>query len=115
MTSRHEVQTFLNDFFTKYRTFDIIFLDERKKNTLALLDLELTPAKRKQIIESIKVEDFSQGPLDDKLYGIASLWVFGKFVNKTEVYIKISLGRFDSKVICISFHRAEHPMRYPFK
>jgi hypothetical protein len=36
-------------------------------------------------------------------------------VNNTEVYIKISMGLYNSQVICISFHDAEHPMNYPFK
>ena len=43
------------------------------------------------------------------------MWVFGKSVKNTEVYIKISLGRTDHPVICISFHPAEHNLTYPFK
>lgn len=115
MASKDDVQQFLNEFFIKYKVFGILFRDLRQKNTGALLTLEISPVKRKEIIESLKVQDYSEGPLDDKLYGIASMWVFGTVVNSTEVYIKISLGAFGSSVICISFHDAEYAMAYPFK
>jgi hypothetical protein len=115
VATRDDVQQFLNDFFVKYKVFGILFRDFRQKNSRALLTLEISPIKRKEIIESLKVEDYSEGPLDDNLYGIASMWVFGTIVNEIEVYIKISLGAFSSQVICISFHDAEHAMSYPFK
>ena len=115
MAVRDEVQEFLNEFFAKYKVFGILFRHYRQKNSRALLTLEISPNKRREIIESLKVEDYSEGPLDDNLYGIASMWVFGIMVRKTEVYVKISLGAFGSQVICISFHDAEHAMSYPFK
>jgi len=43
------------------------------------------------------------------------MWVFGKMVRGTEVYIKITMGTFNNSVICISFHLAEHPLKYPLK
>lgn len=115
MIARQNVQTFLDDFFTKYRVFNILFNDYRKKNSTALLNLEISTAQRKAIIESIVVKDYCQGPLDDNLYGISSMWVFGKIYKDKEIYIKISLGRFNSSVICISFHEAEHKLEYSFK
>jgi hypothetical protein len=115
MLSNQEVEVFLKEFKVKMSVFNILFRDERMKNTQALLRMELTPDARKKIIESIEVPDYCEGPLDDSLYGIASLWVFGKTVKKREVYIKISLGRPNNRVICISFHDSEKPMTYPFK
>lgn len=115
MTAREDIQRFLQDFFVKFKVFGILFRDSRQKNSKALLTLEISTNKRKEIIESLKIEDYSEGPLDDKLYGIASMWVFGKTVNGVEIYIKISTGSIGSPVICISFHDAEHAMSYPFK
>ena len=43
------------------------------------------------------------------------MWVFGKDFNGNEIYIKIALGVQDKNTICISFHKAEHKMNYPFK
>jgi hypothetical protein len=42
-------------------------------------------------------------------------WVFGKDVKGREIYIKIMLGAKNSQTICISFHIAEHPLKYPLK
>ena len=43
------------------------------------------------------------------------MWVFGKDVRGREIYIKIALGMQGGQTICISFHIAEHPLKYPFK
>lgn len=110
-----EVELFLKAFQQKLRVFEILFRDDRGKNQQALAELEITRAMRRQVIEPIEKQDYSEGPLDDNLYGIGSMWVFGKAVKQSEVYIKISMGLPGSQVICISFHIAEKPMRYPFK
>lgn len=115
MSSKEEVRTFLAEFTAKLRVFNILYRDERGKNSKALLELEITPANRRKIIEALEVSDYSEGPLDDTLYNIAPMWVFGKLVKRKEIYIKISMGRPNTNVICISFHLAEKPMVYPFK
>jgi len=115
MTTESEVRQFLNEFHQKLQVFEILFWDERGKNQKALAQLEITRIKRRQLIEQLEKQDYCEGPLEDKLYGMTSLWVFGKKVNQMEVYIKISKGWSGSQVICISFHVAEKPMIYPFK
>jgi len=115
MASKDQVIQYLNEFFIKYRTFDIIFRDERGKNNFALLELEITPLQRRKIIETLSWEDYCEGPLEDTLYRVAEMWVFGKTYKKKEIYIKISLGSPNSRVLCISFHVAEYPMKYVFR
>ena len=116
MITKQEVETYLNDFKIKMKVFQILFRDERMTNTQSLLLLEMTPDARKKVLNSLTFEDYSEGPLTDTLYGIASIWVFGKNVKKgTEIYIKISMGRPNDRVICISFHKSKHSMTYPFK
>lgn len=115
MADLKEVEAFLKEFHDKMKFWNIFFRDERGKNAQALVDLELTPNSRKEIIESIVASDYSQGPLDEKLYGGTDMWVFGKIVKKQEVYIKVSMGMSGSPVICISFHVAEKKMNYPLK
>jgi hypothetical protein len=114
LASKDEVQSFLSDFHTKRKFYGIYFNDNRRKNTIALLELEITYLRRLEI-ESLCVEDFTEGPLDDALHGIAAMWVFGKRYREVELYIKISLGPFNENVVCISFHKAEYPQKYPFK
>lgn len=115
MTTLQQVESFLNDFKTKAKIFGLFFRDARQKNTQALFDLELTHFKRREIVDSIVAKDYSEGPNDDQLHGIASLWVFGKTYKKKEIYIKISMGHENNPAICISFHTAEYPMNYPLK
>lgn len=112
--SFQDVESFLKDFSVKLKIFGIIYRDNRPKNTQTLLNLEITPSSRKTIVEKLTATDYSEGPLDDNLYGIASMWVFGTKIKGVEIYIKISMGANGKNVICISFHEAASPMKYPF-
>ena len=51
----------------------------------------------------------------DDLNNFKEMWVFGKDVNGCEVYIKVAMGEPNNRTLCISFHKAEHKMAYPFK
>jgi len=113
--SKQEVETYLKELKVKIKIFGMLFLDGRGKNQQTLHDLEISPAKRKEIIGSLKAEDYSQGPLDEKMHGILPMWVFGKQVKKKEVYIKVNMGIENNRAVCISFHIAEHPLNFPFK
>ncbi len=115
MRRESEVATFLNDFKEKMKFWDVLFRDDRGKNTQALVDLEIRPIERKAILNAIETRDYSEGPLEEKMYGGADMWVFGKIVKQKEVYIKITIGPMGSSVICISFHLAQHKMNYPLK
>ena len=110
-----EVAIFLKDFKEKMKIWDVLFRDDRGKNAQALIELELRAATRKEILENLAVEDYSEGPNEDVLYGKADMWVFGKAIKKQEVYIKITMGAIGASVICISFHLAENKMNYPLK
>ncbi|MCA0428620.1 MAG: toxin [Bacteroidetes bacterium] len=109
------VEQFLVDFKSKMKIWDVLFRDDRGKNLNTLLELELRPIDRKVILESLEATDYSEGPIPEKLYGTSAMWVFGKQVKKKEVYIKITMGASGTSVICISFHLAEHKMKYPLK
>lgn len=115
MATREEVEKFLNQFCEKLKIYDIIFRDDRGKNMQALAELDITPNYRLEVIKSLTVDDYSEGPIINTLNQFGDLWVFGKDVKGNEVYIKISLGFPKNKTICISFHKAEHKMNYPFK
>lgn len=114
-TNISDVEVFLRDFKLKMSIWDVFFRDDRGKNTRTLLELELSPNDRKEILQKLIAHDFSEGPLPDTLNMGSDMWVFGKLVKKKEVYIKITMGRQGTSVICISFHLSEHVMKYPFK
>lgn len=115
MSTETEVASFLKDFKEKMKFWDVLFRDDRGKNAQTLVDLELRPIDRIAILEALETLDYSEGPLEEKLYGGADMWVFGKTVMKKEVYIKITMGAKGSSVICVSFHLAQHKMNYPLK
>lgn len=115
MSSETAVATFLKDFKEKMKFWDVLFRDDRGKNAQALVDLELRPIERKAILEALETKDYSEGPIEEKLYAGTDMWVFGKTIKKKEVYIKITMGIMNSGVICISFHLAQHKMNYPLK
>lgn len=110
-----EVERFLNSFHQKVEIFDIIILNDREKNAKTQAALGLSPNAQREIIKEIQVDDYSEGPIKNILNAWGDLWVFGKDVNKQEVYIKIAYGRPNSNAICVSFHLAEFPMNYPYK
>lgn len=115
MATKEEVESFLTIFRQKLKVYSIVFRDDRHKNLSTLALLDIPPSARVRVVESITVEDYSEGPILDTLNKMGEMWVFGKDVYGHEVYIKISLGRPNSSTICISFHVAEFPMNYPFK
>lgn len=115
MITKEEVQGFLNQFHSKMKVFGIIYRDDRGKNQKTLEELEIVPLYRKMVIENLVVEDYVQGPVVDELNKFGEMWVFGKDVKNREVYIKIMLGGHNCQTICISFHLAEYPLKYPFK
>lgn len=115
MASKDEIKAFLQDFHIKMDIWGIVIRDDRGKNTQTLFDLEITKDYRNKVLKSLIVEDYSEGPKEEKLYGGAAMWVFGKIIKGKEIYIKITMGVSGAKVICISFHIAEYQMTYPYK
>lgn len=113
MALSDDVHSFLLDFKAKLGVFGIIFRDDRSKNAQTLLELEITPVFRQKVLADLKVADYCEGPITENLYGGAAMWVFGKIIKGQEVYIKITMGMANAQVICISFHVAEHPLKYP--
>lgn len=114
MSDRDDVDEFLKRFKMKLKVFNIIYVG-REKNTETLLDLEITPADRTHIISNLNSSDYCKGPLEETMHGRGEMWVFGKKINKKEIYIKIAMGYTNSSVICISFHEADGPLDYPFR
>ena len=115
MVTVDEVKAFLDQFNVKAQIFGIRFRDDRGKNRDALLQLDITPLQREVIVKNLLVHDYVEGPVIDELNKKGEMWVFGKDVKEREVYIKITLGYENGQTICISFHVAEHPLKYPFK
>lgn len=117
MAERIEVDQFLQDFKVKMEIWGLYFRQDRidDKNQKTLLELGYNYSHIKEVLRELTLVDYCEGPLQDQLYNIAPMWVFGMVIAGKEIYIKIQMGNPSNQVICISFHFAEFNMKYPFK
>jgi len=115
MPSPSEAEAFLTEFHARMKVWGVFFHGRREKNTTAVFELGITRNERIKVLSELTAMDYSEGPITDWDKG-PDLWVFGKELKMHELYIKITLGvTGDGKVTCISFHTAEHPMKFPLR
>lgn len=122
MTSRDKVVEFL-DLFKGCLMLDMWQVRDRQKNRQGLIELRITPARRKEVLLALTPEDYHAGPKPDDTDDNLEVWEFGTDVDGTEVYIKLRVvedpGRRGQprgyRALVWSFHPAEHRMRYPLK
>ena len=108
-----EVKSFLDSINVKIDIYGMVFADrQRCQETMRMLGISETVAK--SIIKTLDATDFSKYFEDTSQWG-CDLWAFGKDVNGEEIYIKIGLGLPNRQTICVSFHKADFPIQYPFK
>lgn len=109
--TKQEVEQFLGQFGIKFDIWGIFYLD-RDKNIEALKALGINQNARDEIVRQIQPDDYVE-TLSADFFN--EMWVFGKDMEGTELYIKIALGQPNDRTICISFHLAEHPIKYAYK
>lgn len=108
-----DVKNFLNTLNVKIDVYGMVFANrDRCQDTMRMLGISECVAK--SIIKTLEPTDFSKF-FEDTTQWKCELWAFGKDVNGEEIYIKIGLGSPSKKTICVSFHKADHPIKYPFK
>ncbi|MBN2272093.1 MAG: hypothetical protein JXN61_15875 [Sedimentisphaerales bacterium] len=119
MAVRQEVADFLR-LFKGAMTLGYCTFKDRKKNRQGLIDLDITPDERTEILMGLAPEDYIAGPKPDDVDDKKEVWEFGKTVNKTEVYMKLRVCQ-DPKAKTVyhalvwSFHAAEFRMKFPLK
>jgi hypothetical protein len=113
MTPKIDVEEFLETFKAKLNIFDYILMN-RDKNSETIAFLELKEKDIRKALETLTIAEYSEGPKQEDFYGGKEMWIFGKNIKKTLVYIKITLAGVSKPVICISFHEAEYNMNFPF-
>lgn len=109
------MEQYLQEFKIKLGIFSVIFLDRDKNSTKTLLKLGISGDNRLNCLRELEATDYVQGPLPNQQATEPALWVFGRTIRHHEIYIKVTLGRPNHSVLCISFHLAEHTLRYPLK
>lgn len=81
--------------------------------SLAYLGLEILQAH--EIILGLTHMDYSEGPSTDRNRPKSNIWVFGYNFNGDDLYIKLSADFGCNIAKCISFHKADHTLKYPYK
>lgn len=111
---RRYVRNFLNDFKELVDTGSLQVKGHIKTRE-TLLKLGLTRRHLEEEILSLSVSNYSSGPIEDQLHP-GYLWVFGKTIDGVEVYIKLKIVSTPDNeyALCVSFHKAEKPLNYPF-
>lgn len=115
MDLERDVKNFLNELKQVLSIWEIFFIHRPKNSLQNLADIGITANRRLEIIKNLEIEDYSEGPLKETQQNGSEMWVFGKTIKKTEIYIKLTINKDTSKVICISFHHSLAPMNYPLK
>jgi hypothetical protein len=91
----------------------------RPRTEQDLIDLNVTKRQAMDLIRELTPDNYSSGPSPDDTDQTKEVWVFGSRTEGMEVYIKLRLnptrrGEMPRGTIW-SFHKAEHPMRYPLR
>ena len=121
--SKGAVQIFLNELkgilSEKQVILNIIEREDKEKGyTLSDCRAELGIDNNdiKEYLKDLSIENYVETCDDERNKNSNSYYVFGKFVNEKEIYIKVKIQSYDKKiVVCMSFHFAEYKLNYPYK
>lgn len=89
--SEDELRKFVRQFLEEFKALIYdkgLLVQDRKINKQYLLELGLTARQREEIVLSLSVLDYSSGPIKDE-YKPGDYWVFGKYIDSAEIYIKL--------------------------
>lgn len=115
MASAEQVQEFLNHLHGKMNVYQVFFRT-RDKNKKGLEELEILPIEREKIIKSLTIDNYHSGPNEDTYDSSKpNYYEFGYISGGDEIYIKISAGKENKPIDCMSFHIAERPLTYPLR
>lgn len=116
--SQEEVREFLTSFKLTIDYGRCVFLG-RPRTDQDLIDLNLTRQQALQAICALTPADFVDGPRPDDTDEKKEVWIFGYDHQGTEVYVKLRLNPTRRNEMprgaVWSFHKAAHPLRYPFR
>jgi len=85
------------------------------RNAETLVELGFNNSDIRNVLLSLTAQDYSETLIDACDPTLPAFRVFGKDINKKEVYIKAKIrDRGNKQVFCISFHFSLYPISKPF-
>ena len=111
MANKNEISEFLLivKSYIKNKNYDFITRD--RKN---LYELGISFDDAINIIEHLQLENYYQGPEEDRNKKGNLIYTFGYDDNNIQIYIKLTFRQRDDLFI-MSFHKAKYIIIYPFK
>ena len=80
-----------------------------------MADLEYDSDDVVSRLKELTLQEYSETLIDKDFDKPPLLFVFGKYINKRLVYIKLKIkGETTKKVLCLSFHYAKYDMTFPY-
>lgn len=110
---REQIKQFLLELKMALSRDGNLHVADREKNVKSLAIMGMLPNEVSQVLRSLKVSDYSEGPLDDDQGRPIQWWVFGPNYCGTTLYVKVALRH--NRVICLSFHKPEHELAHPYR
>ena len=128
-SKKQEVEAFLNELkdLLKKKEFnpdiDLVLICKRKQGedqqystpyTLLTLDYDMEDVADR--LGELTTEEYSETKIDTDDINPPLLFVFGKYINKRLVYVKLKIkGEEKKRILCVSFHFAKEEMMFPYK
>lgn len=89
--------------------------DEEHSTPYTLLDLDYDTWDVVEKLKELTVSEYSETKIDKDDLEPPLLFVFGKDINSRLVYVKLKIkGDHKRRVLCVSFHYARDPMKFPY-
>lgn len=112
-------ETEINDFLFKFKFFAQIIgqfsFVSRHKNLQSLADLGITQTEALNTILQLTYRNYSSGPEPDRDFDNRKVWKFGYLLVGDEIYIKLADDLSHNIAKCISFHKADFTITYPYR
>jgi len=117
MAQIEEIKKFLDKAKSLMKSGDFDFVP-RKKNMDSIKETGLTIRHVKEIIMDLTCKNYYRGPsVDVGSNRQGFIWEFGYDIEGTDFYIKLKIEQRGEKeyLVCLSFHKSEQPIIYPYK
>lgn len=89
--------------------------DEQKFSTpYTLLNLDYDAEDVVKRLKELKVEEYSETKIDTDDVNPPILFVFGKNINGSLIYVKLKIRDQQRQVVCVSSHYAKEKMEFPY-
>ena len=89
--------------------------DEEHSTPYTLLDLDYDTWDVVERLKELTISEYSETKIDKDDLNPPLLFVFGKIINRKLIYVKLKIkGDQKRRVLCVSFHYARNPMKFPY-